>query len=259
MQLFTLGLHHHAAPLAIRGRVAFHAERLRSALAELTLREPVREAAILSTCNRTELYCALGEPQAALEWLAGYHRVQPQELKPYLYTLPQGEAVRHAFRVASGLDSMVVGEPQILGQMKEAGRLAQSAGTLGARFNKLFQRSFAGAKEVRSNTGIGANVVSMAAAAVKLAGRIFPSLAEQKVLLVGAGEMIELAATHFAAQRPRGMAVANRTLERAESPPRRFNPGSIELRDLPNRLPQYDTIVPSTATPPPIIAQGTMD
>src|SRR6266516_1718272 len=153
MQLFTLGLNHHTAPLAIRERVAFHAERLRSALAELTLREP----------------------QAALEWLAGYHRVQPQELKPYLYTLPQGDAVRHAFRVASGLDSMVVGEPQILGQMKEAVRLAESAGTLGTLLNKLFQRSFAVAKEVRSNTGIGANVVSMEAAAAQRAGRIFPS------------------------------------------------------------------------------------
>jgi glutamyl-tRNA reductase len=118
MQLFTLGLNHQTAPLAIRERVAFHAERLRSALAELTRHEPVKEAAILSTCNRTEIYCALGEPQAAFEWLAGYHRVHPQELQPYLYTLPQGEAVRHAFRVASGLDSMVVGEPQILGQMK---------------------------------------------------------------------------------------------------------------------------------------------
>src|SRR6266568_2339922 len=169
MQLFTLGLNHHTAPLAIRERVAFDAERLRSALSELTAHEPVKEAAILSTCNRTELYCALGEPQAALEWLAGYHRVQPRELKPYLYTLPQAEAVR------------------------EAARVAESAGTLGTLLNKLFQRSFAVAKEVRSNTGIGANVVSMAAAAVKLAARIFPSLAEQKVLLIGAGEMIELA------------------------------------------------------------------
>src|SRR6266568_2916847 len=235
MQLFTLGLNHHTAPLAIRERVAFHAERLRSALAELTLREPVREAAILSTCNRTELYCALGEPQAALEWLAGYHRVQPQELKPYLYTLPQGDAVRHAFRVA------------------------ESAGTLGTLLNKLFQRSFAVAKELRSNTGIGANVVSMAAAAVKLAGRIFPSLAEQKVLLIGAGEMIELAATHFAAQQPRGMAVASRTLERAESLARRFNAESIELRDLPERLPEYDIIISCTASSLPIIGKGTME
>src|SRR5258708_4755233 len=208
MQLFALGLNYQTAPLAIRERVVFQAERLRSALAELTLREPVKEVAILSTCNRTELYCALGEPQAALEWLAGYHRVQPQELKPYLYTLPHGEAVRHAFRVASGLDSMVGGEPQILGQMKEAARAAESAGTLGTLLNKLFQRSFAVAKEVRSNTGIGANVVSMAAAAVRLAGRIFPSLAEQKVLLIGAGEMIELPATHFAPPHPPDLPVS---------------------------------------------------
>jgi len=259
MQIFTLGLNHHTAPLAIRERVVFHAERLRAALAELTLREPVKEAAILSTCNRTELYCALGEPQAALEWFAGYHRVQPRDLTPYLYTHPQGEAVRHAFRVASGLDSMVVGEPQILGQMKEAVRVAESAGTLGTLLNKLFQRSFAVAKEVRSNTGIGANVVSMAAAAVKLAGRIFPSLAEQKVLLIGAGEMIELAATHFAAQQPRGMAVANRTLERAEALARRFNAESLELRDLPERLAEYDIIISCTASSLPIIGKGTME
>src|SRR2546430_15561783 len=147
MQLFTRGLKPQPAPLAIRERVAFPAERLRSALAELTLREPVREAAILSTCNRTEIYCALGEPQAALEWLAGYHRVQPQELKPYLYTLPQGEAVRHAFRVASGLDSMVVGEPQILGQMKEAIRISHFPGTPTPPLHQLLPRSFAGGKE----------------------------------------------------------------------------------------------------------------
>src|SRR5258706_60796 len=259
MQLFTLGLNYQTAPLAIRERVVFQAERLRSALAELTQREPVKEVAILSTCNRTELYCALGEPQAALKWLAGYHRVQPQELKPYLYTLPHGEAVRHAFRVASGLDSMVVGEPQILGQMKEAARVAESAGTLGTLLNKLFQRSFAVAKEVRSNTGICANVVSMAAAAVRLAGRNLPRLAEQKVLLIGAGEMIEPAATHFAAQQPRGMAVANRTLDRAESLARRFNAEAIELRDLPERLPEYDIIISCTASSLPIIGKGTME
>jgi glutamyl-tRNA reductase len=259
MQLFALGLNHQTAPLAMRERVAFQAERLRSALAELTLREPVREAAILSTCNRTELYCALGEPQAALEWLAGYHGLPPQDLKPYVYTHPHSEAVRHTFRVASGLDSMVVGEPQILGQMKEAVRVAESAGTLGTLLNKLFQRSFAVAKEVRSNTGIGANVVSMAAAAVKLAARIFPSLAEQRVLLIGAGEMIELAATHFAAQRPRGMAVANRTFERAEALAHRYSAESFELRDLPERLHEFDVVVSCTASSLPIIGKGTME
>jgi glutamyl-tRNA reductase len=173
--------------------------------------------------------------------------------------LPQAEAVRHAFRVASGLDSMVVGEPQILGQMKEAARVAESAGTLGMLLNKLFQRSFAVAKEVRTNTGIGANVVSMAAAAVKLAGRIFPKLSEQRVLFIGAGEMIELAATHFAAQQPRGMAVANRTLDRADALARRFGAEAIELRDLPERLPEFDIVVSCTASSLPIIGKGTME
>jgi glutamyl-tRNA reductase len=259
MQLFTVGLNHQTAPLSMRERVVFAAERLQSALSELIHLEPFREAAILSTCNRTELYCASGDPGMALEWLAGYHRVEAQELKPYVYTLPQADAVRHAFRVAAGLDSMVLGEPQILGQMKDAVRAAQAAGTLGTTLHKLFQHSFAVAKEVRSNTGIGANVVSMAAAAVKLAARIFPSLAEQKVLFIGAGDMIELAATHFAAQRPRAMAVANRTLERAEQLSRRLNAKPLLLRDLPEHLPEYDIIVSCTASSLPILGKGVME
>ncbi|MGH8698890.1 MAG: glutamyl-tRNA reductase, partial [Burkholderiales bacterium] len=195
MQLFALGLNHQSAPLAIRERVAFSAERLREALAAIVKAPPAEEAAILSTCNRTELYCAAGEPTQALAWLAGYHQVDPHDLKPYLYTLPREEAVRHAFRVAAGLDSMVLGEPQILGQLKDAVRMAEEAGALGATLSRLFQRSFAVAKEVRTNTGIGANVVSMAAAGVKLAARIYPSLRETQVLFIGAGEMIELCAT----------------------------------------------------------------
>src|SRR5207253_2167939 len=147
-------------------------------------------------------------------------------------TLPREQAVRHAFRVASGLDSMVLGEPQILGQMKDAARAAESAGTLGTLLHKLFQRSFAVAKEVRSTTPLGAASVSMAAATVRLAGRIFPSLKDQRVLFIGAGEMIELCATHFAAQAPARIAVANRTLERAEKLARRFNAQPIELRSL---------------------------
>jgi glutamyl-tRNA reductase len=259
MQLFTVGLNHQTAPLSMRERVVFHAERLQSALSELIHIEPFREAAILSTCNRTELYCASGDPGLALEWLAGYHSVAAGDLQRYVYTLPQADAVRHAFRVAAGLDSMVLGEPQILGQMKDAVRAAQAAGTLGTTLHKLFQHSFAVAKEVRSNTGIGANVVSMAAAAVKLAARIFPSLAEQKVLFIGAGEMIELAATHFAAQRPRAMAVANRTLERAEQLSRRFNAKALVLRDLPEHLPEYDIIVSCTASSLPILGKGIME
>src|SRR6476660_9435655 len=259
MALFALGLNHHTAPLAVRERVVFHVERLREALAALRS-DLAAEAAILSTCNRTELYLAAGEPPAAAaEWFARYHRFDPSELGRYLYTLPQEQAVRHAFRVASGLDSMVLGEPQILGQMKEAARAAESAGTLGTLLHKLFQRTFAVAKEVRTTTRVGVASVSMAAAAVKLAARIFPSLKDQKVLFIGAGEMIELCATHFAAQAPARIAVANRTAERAERLAHRFNGEAIELRDLPERLQEYDIVVSCTASSLPILGKGLVE
>jgi glutamyl-tRNA reductase len=257
--LFTLGLNHQTAPLAVRERVVFHVERLHEALAELK-RGLAREAAILSTCNRTEVYVSADEkPDELARWLAGYHRLAPGELQPYLYTLPHERAVRHAFRVASGLDSMVIGEPQILGQMKQAARAAESAGTLGSLLHRLFQRSFAVAKEVRSTTRIGAASVSMAAAAVKLAARIFPSLRDQSVLLIGAGDMIELTATHFAAQAPARITVANRTLERAERLAVRFNAQPIELRSLGERLHEYDIVVSCTASSLPILGKGLVE
>jgi glutamyl-tRNA reductase len=259
MQLFALGLNYQSAPLAIRERVAFSADRLREALAAIVKAPPAEEAAILSTCNRTELYCAAGEPARALAWLADYRRVDPHDLRPYLYTLPREAAVRHAFRVAAGLDSMVLGEPQILGQLKDAVRMAEEAGALGTTLSRLFQRSFAVAKEVRTNTRIGANVVSMAAAAVKLAARIFPSLREAKVLFIGAGEMIELCATHFAAQLPAAMAVANRTFERANELARRFGAQAMELRELPEHLHAYDIVISCTASSLPILGKGTME
>ena len=258
MNLYTLGLNHQTAPLGVRERVVFHVERLGEALVEAK-RLLGSEAAILSTCNRTELYLSGERPAAAAEWLAQYHRIEPAELSRYLYTLPHEQAVRHAFRVASGLDSMVLGEPQILGQMKEAARTAEAAGTLGTVLGKLFQRSFAVAKEVRSTTQVGANSVSMAAAAVKLAARIFPSLKDQKVLFIGAGEMIELCATHFAAQGPARMTVANRTLERAQSLAHRFNARAIELRELSEHLHECDVVVSCTASSLPILGKGIME
>ncbi|OGA06813.1 MAG: glutamyl-tRNA reductase [Betaproteobacteria bacterium RIFCSPHIGHO2_12_FULL_69_13] len=265
MSLYALGLNHHTAPLAMRERVVFHVEKLCDALGELTRGRGAAEAAILSTCNRTEVYFSAGQPRAAFEpqavqaWLAEYHKLRPAELSPYLYTLPHEQAVRHAFRVASGLDSMVLGEPQILGQMKEAARAAESAGTLGTLLHKLFQRSFAVAKEVRSTTRVGANSVSMAAAAVKLAARIFPSLAEQRVLLIGAGEMVELAATHFAAQSPERITVANRTLERAHQLAHRFSARAIELRELATELHEHDIVVSCTASSLPILGTGLVE
>jgi glutamyl-tRNA reductase len=258
MSLYAVGLNHQTAPLAMRERVVFHVERLRDALTEIR-KGLASEAAILSTCNRTELYFSGESPDAAAHWLAQYHSLQPAELTPHLYTLPKDRAVRHAFRVASGLDSMVLGEPQILGQMKDAARAAESAGTLGTVLHKLFQRSFAVAKEVRSTTRLGASSVSMAAASVKLAARIFPSLRDQKVLFIGAGDMIELCATHFAAQAPAMITVANRTLERAEQLARRFNGRAIELKTLGEHLHEHDIVVSSTASSLPILGKGLVE
>ena len=259
MTIFALGLNHQTAPLPVRERVVFHVEKLFDALGELTRSKAVAEAAILSTCNRTELYLSAEQPEAAAAWLAEYHRLNPAEISPYLYTLPQDQAVRHTFRVASGLDSMVLGEPQILGQMKDAVRTAEAAGTLGTVLHKLFQRTFAVAKEVRSTTQVGANSVSMAAAAVKLAARIFPSLKDQNVLFIGAGEMIELCATHFAAQAPARITVANRTLERGHALAHRFNGRAIELRFLAEYLHEHDIVVSCTASSLPILGKGLVE
>lgn len=256
MQLFAFGINHHTAPLSVREQVVFHAENLIEALRDLVDRQPVKEAAIISTCNRTEIYCGSEEPPAAVDWMAGYHRLKPQQIEPYLYQLPQEKAVKHVFRVASGLDSMVLGEPQILGQFKEAVRTAQAAGTLGLLLNKLFQRTFAVAKTVRSETEIGAATVSMASAAVNLASHIYPSIGEQSVLFIGAGEMIELCATHFAAHHPRRMTFANRTLERAQQLADRFRGRTITLNDLSSQLAVHDIVVSSTASPLPIIGKG---
>ena len=259
MPLFAFGLNHQTAPLDVRERVVFHAEQVAQALRDLVDRPPVSEAAIISTCNRTEVYCTTAEPRTAIDWLADYHRMKPSQIQPYLYELPQARAVKHAFRVASGLDSMVLGEPQILGQFKGAVRSAEEAGTLGWMLNKLFQRTFSVAKTVRSETDIGASTVSMAAAAVRLAERIYPSIGEQSMLFVGAGEMIELAATHFAAHHPRKMTFANRTQARAQQLADRFFGHVILLNDIGAQLPLYDIVVSCTASPLPIIGKGLME
>lgn len=259
MHLFALGVNHTTAPLSVREHVAFHQESLGQALRDLTARGLVKEAAILSTCNRTELYCRTDEPQSAVEWLAQYHRLEPQTIEPYVYSLPQQEAVKHAFRVASGLDSMVLGEPQILGQMKQAVKIAESAGTLGMLLHKLFQRTFAVAKEVRSTTDIGASSVSMAAASVRLAQRIFGDFKGLNVLFIGAGEMIELCAEHFAAQKPANITVANRTLERGAQLAERLGGKAIVLAELPEHLADFDIIVTSTASQLPIVGLGLVE
>lgn len=258
MQLYVIGVNHTTAPIQIREHVAFNSDCLGSALRELTLHD-ASEAAILSTCNRTELYCSTDNPQKPLNWLSQYHQLEKDAIAPYIYTLPDSEAVRHAFRVASGLDSMVLGEPQILGQFKQSVKIAQDAGTLGTLLHKLFQRTFEVAKEVRTNTDIGASSISMAAAAVKLAQRIFGNISEQKVLFIGAGEMIELCANHFATQQPKSMAIANRTIERGSNLAQKINGQAILLSDLPTHFAEFDIVITSTASPLPIIGLGMVE
>jgi len=259
MQLFAFGMNHHTAPLAVREQVTFHADDIDSALRDLVTHESVREAAIISTCNRTEIYCNTPEPVRAINWLARFHHLKTPALEPFLYTLPRERAVTHAFRVASGLDSMVLGEPQILGQMKEAVRSAEHAGTLGTVLHRLFQSTFSVAKEVRTQTDIGARSVSLAAAAVKVAERIYPSIAGQKILFVGSGEMIELCATHFAARSPRELTFANRSIDRSATLGSRFLGNVITLNDLPEQLAAHDIVVTCTASTLPILGKGMIE
>lgn len=270
MSVFALGLNHNSAPLDLRGRFAFSMEQLAPTLLgfrqQLQTRLPRKdadfpEAAILSTCNRTELYVA-GAPalvQPAVDWLAEVGGVGSSALLDHAYVLEGSAAARHAFRVASGLDSMVLGEPQILGQLKQAVQQAGEAGTLGTTLHQLFQRSFSVAKEVRSSTEIGAHSISMAAASVRLAAQLFEDLAQIKVLFVGAGEMIELVATHFAAKTPKHMAVANRTLERGEKLAGHLGAEAIRLSDLPQRLHEFDAVISCTASSLPLIGLGAVE
>ncbi len=262
MAVWALGLNHNTAPLDLRGRFAFAIDQMGPSLT--TLRNSFAgdsEVAILSTCNRTEIYGAgtHNQLQQTLAWLAQSGGVPMDALQGHTYELSESEAARHAFRVASGLDSMVLGEPQILGQMKDAVRAASEAGALGTTLNQLFQRTFAVAKEVRSSTEIGAHSISMAAAAVRLAGQLFEDLAETRVLFVGAGEMVELCATHFAAKHPKSLAIANRTLERGEKLALQFGGEVMRLSDLPQRLHAFDIVVSCTASTLPLIGLGAVE
>ncbi|MBI5041336.1 MAG: glutamyl-tRNA reductase [Gammaproteobacteria bacterium] len=261
MPLIALGINHRTAPVDIRERVAFPSERLDEALRALVELPEVQEAAILSTCNRTELYCGLeGEDNSALiGWLCSYHHLRPEDLQPYLYIYPDEAAVRHMFRVAAGLDSMVLGEPQILGQMKTAYQSAVDAGTLTAQLGKLFQHTFTVAKQIRTDTAIGASPVSVAFAAVSLARQIFGDLSKQTALLIGAGETIELAARHLADHKLGRMIVANRTVERAHALAAEFNGYAIALSEMPTHLAEADIVISSTASQLPILGKGTVE
>ncbi len=258
MTLIALGLNHQTAPVALRERVAFDQDALGTALGALRNVDGVLEAAILSTCNRIEVYANVREGCEAriADWLHLHHGLTAPTLDEFLYRHDGSAAVRHLFRVATGLDSLVLGEPQILGQVKAAYQVARTAGALETALERLFQNTFAVAKRVRTDTRIGANPVSVAFAAVRLAHQVFASLSESTVLLVGAGDTIELTARHLAESGVRRMLVANRTLQNAETLALRFGAQAMPLSEIPQRLAEADVVIASTASRDPIITRA---
>jgi glutamyl-tRNA reductase len=251
MYLTILGINHRTAPVEVRGQVAFPPDQLPNALQEIAGLENVREAAILSTCNRTELYCASQTDtlDPVTDWLCTFHGLRKDTLLPHLYSFEGADAVRHMLRVAAGLDSMILGEPQILGQMKDSFQEASRAGSLDTLVSRLFQHTFSVAKQIRTDTAIGASPVSVAFAAVSLARQIFGNLEEQTTLLIGAGETIELAARHLDEHGIGKMVIANRTLERAQQLAIQFNAYGIALEQIPAHLAEADIIISSTGSP----------
>jgi len=261
MSLVALGINHKTAPVEIRERVVFGPDHLQEALHGLTACPEVQEAAILSTCNRVELYCDVADTNSAavMDWVRRYHHLDAIPLDDYVYIHPDASAVRHMLRVASGLDSMVLGEPQILGQLKEAYAAASHAGTVGTMLNRLFQHTFAVAKHVRTDTAIGNSPVSVAFAAVSLAKQIFGDLAGNTALLIGAGETIELVARHLKENGIGHIIVANRTVERAQNLATQFKGVAIALPEIPEQLANADIVVSSTASPLPILGKGAVE
>ncbi len=261
MHLFSFGINHKTAPVDIREQAAIAPEVLPGALTDMRSRHAVAEATILSTCNRTEFYCGVehADPERAIDWFCEFKRLPRDLVTPHLYRHTDAEAVEHTFRVAAGLDSMILGEPQILGQMKQAFAMAHKSGATGKILNRLFQHTFAVAKQVRTDTAIGASAVSVAFAAVSLARRIFDDITQQTVLLIGAGEMIELAARHLKEQNVRHIIVANRTVERAQLLADVCDGEAIALAELPTRLSDADIVISSTGSQLPILGKGAVE
>ncbi|MCY4363825.1 MAG: glutamyl-tRNA reductase [Gammaproteobacteria bacterium] len=261
MALLAFGLNHTTAPLEVREKVTFDEGMLCDALNELTGETGIDEAAILSTCNRTEIYCTLDavDQEWPIDWFSGYHGCRKNELHGYLYTHPDAGAVQHVLRVASGLDSMVVGEPQVLGQLKRAYRTAREAGSIGKMLNRLFQHSFKVAKDVRSNTMIGNHPVSVAYAAVRLARQIFGDLSRHTALLIGAGETIELAAKHLHDSGLHKMIIANRSPERAQKLGQQYSAYAVTLNEIPRHLDEADIVISSTASRRPLLRKDMIE
>lgn len=271
MALLATGVSHRTAPVELREQLAVAAERMPELLAALRAEFGLAEVALLSTCNRTEIYCTLADTELAgdgaaaarsaalLAWLAAYRKVPAERLLAARYVHAGRDAVRHMMRVASGLDSLVLGEPQVLGQMKDAYAVAHQAGTVGKELERCFQQVFAAAKKVRTETAIGANPVSVAFAAVALSRHLFSRLADTRALLIGAGEMIELVARHLAEQGVRSITVANRTLERAHAVADRHGGRAITMEEIPYALEDVDMVISCTAATVPVLGKGAVE
>lgn len=260
MSIFVVGINHKTAPVAIREQIAFSPESLADALHSAKI--VAQEHLILSTCNRTEIYAACHEPQQIeqlIAWLAHFHSIPQNKLQPYLFVYQEEQAVQHAMRVACGLDSLVLGEPQILGQLKTALQSATEAQATGHQLTHLMQHAFNTAKKVRTQTSIGANPVSVAFAAVSLSKQIFSNLEKQTALLVGAGETIELVGRHLHAHKIGKIIVANRNVERARKVAEQYNGIAIGLPEISDYLPKADILISSTAAPLPIIGKGMVE
>ncbi|NQZ41578.1 MAG: glutamyl-tRNA reductase [Moritella sp.] len=261
MTLLALGINHNSAPVSLREKVAFSPDNIEDAFASIVANGVASEAVIVSTCNRTEIYCKIeqGLPERVTQWLVDFHRLPADELADCTYRYYDGDAVRHLMRVAGGLDSLVLGEPQILGQIKQAFAKAKQLNAVAQTLDKLFQKTFTAAKRVRTETEIGANAVSVAFAAVSLSKHIFDDLSKTRVLLIGAGETIDLVATHLAEQNVSEMMVANRTLSRAQVLGDKFGARTMTLEEIPHHLHNADIVISSTASPLPIIGKGMIE
>ena len=266
MSLLALGINHKTAPVKIREQLSFAPDTIPGALKDLIAQDAVNEAVILSTCNRTELYCQLnceeGSEQstsALIEWLKKHHDLLDTDISEYLYLHPDKDAVKHMLRVASGLDSLVLGEPQILGQLKSAFSVANENGAIGQFLHKLFQHTFSCAKQVRTDTAIGASPVSVAFASVSLAKQIFSDFKEHTALLIGAGETVELVARHLHESGIGRIIIANRTVEKAHTLAQEFGGYAIALSEIPAHLAEADIVISSTASQLPILGKGTVE
>jgi len=258
MDLNIIGLNHKTAPLSLRERFVFHADQISHALLDLK-DEKVSQVAILSTCNRTEIYFNGPKKQIVYQWLANYHHIKLTQLKKHLYHYSNKDALAHAYRVASGLDSMFLGETQILGQMKQAAKISDYAGTQGKFLSHFFQTVFEAAKEIRSRTNIGASNTTIASSIISLTKKIFGEIHQTKIIFVGAGEMTELISKYFNSHQPKKITIANRSILRGKNLAKKIGAETCLLGEINDQIHEYDVVISCTGSQLPVIGLGMIE